>query len=137
MCSAGLYLNMFYMHQYSVCICSVRNRKFLHPFVPTCGNIVKYFLFTIHLYLMHVLAWLMSLMTSEHHLYIILEVLYKFRKIPTGISSLVDIKTCLHYWYTFLVQPCHYDVKLSYCWTCFAFSRYWKSGDYIVWTFIT
>ena len=50
-------------------------------------------------------VWLVSWMTSNFHSSANLEVSYMFRKFPTSLWLLVDVRTYLRYLYTCWVQP--------------------------------
>ena len=90
------YIQNFCICLYILCICSLRNRKLLHPFVPTSQNIIQVGLFTILLYLMCASASLTSWMTSEFHSYVSLQVLYVFCDVPTSFWYLVDVWTVIY-----------------------------------------
>ena len=110
---AGRYLFIFYICLSVICICLVWNGKFMHPSIPASQNNIHVVLFTIWLYLMHAWAGLMSWINSVFHYYDNLEVLYMFRKVPTILWSLVDVRNVLYYLYTSRFQPSLYGNNSS------------------------
>ena len=92
-------------------------------------------LFTIWLYLISAsavwrLEWLLKIIHMpvwKFHIYIV-----KFLLIFD--FYLMFELTCVIY--TCRVQPCLYGNNSSVCWNWLALSRDWRSGNYIVWTFI-
>ena len=96
---SGHYLRMFCIRQYVICIYLVRNRKLCLRLSLLSKTLFNVGLFTIWLYLISAsLGWCLEIL-SEIHSYVSLEVLYIFRKFPTNLLLLVDIRAYIRYLY--------------------------------------
>ena len=85
---------MFLIRQYILCICLVRNGTILSPFMPTSQNIIQYWFINNMIITNKCVSRMTSVMPSEFHSYVILEVSYIICKVPTNLWLLVDVQTC-------------------------------------------